>query len=98
MKVGSLDSKTAVAAPAAAERKKDVGAAGGSANEHEPSAKVALSKSSGMSAAAGDESFDSEKVDRIAGAIRDGRFTINAEAIADKLLINAQELMGTKHS
>ena len=38
--------------------------------------------------------FDAEKVARIAQAIADGKFTINAEAIADKLIANAQELLG----
>lgn len=32
--------------------------------------------------------FDAEKVMRIAQAIRDGSFTVDAEAIADKLLAN----------
>ena len=43
-----------------------------------------------------DPTFDSAKVDRIAGAIRDGKFKINAEAIADKLIVNAEELLGKK--
>ena len=38
--------------------------------------------------------FDAEKVERIAQAIRDGKFKVNAEAIADKLIANAQELLG----
>ena len=32
---------------------------------------------------------------RISEAIRDGKFQINPQAIADKLIANAQELMGT---
>jgi negative regulator of flagellin synthesis FlgM len=42
--------------------------------------------------------FDSAKVDRIAQAIRDGKFVINAEAIADKLILNAEELLGRARS
>ena len=38
--------------------------------------------------------FDAVKVQRISDAIRDGKFQINPDAIADKLIANAQELMG----
>jgi negative regulator of flagellin synthesis FlgM len=44
--------------------------------------------------AAGDGDFDAQKVERISQAIADGKFTINAEAIADKLITNAQEVLG----
>ena len=37
--------------------------------------------------------FDAEKVARISQAIADGTFTIDAGAIADKLIANAQELL-----
>jgi negative regulator of flagellin synthesis FlgM len=37
--------------------------------------------------------FDTEKVNRISQAIADGSFTVNPEAIADKLISNAQELL-----
>ena len=47
-----------------------------------------------LSQASQDPSFDSAKVDRIAQAIRNGSFTIDPGAIADKLLSNAQELLG----
>lgn len=40
---------------------------------------------------------DTQKVAAVKAAIEDGTFTVNAEAIADKLLSNAQELMsGTR--
>jgi len=59
------------------------------------SAKVALSSTAASTpAVAGDGSFDGAKVERIATAIREGKFTINAEAIAEKLIINAEELLG----
>ena len=37
--------------------------------------------------------FDTEKVNRISQSIADGSFTVNPEAIADKLISNAQELL-----
>ena len=37
--------------------------------------------------------FDAEKVARIAQAIRDGKFEVNAGAIADKLLDGSRELI-----
>lgn len=45
-------------------------------------------------AAPDDGSFDAEKVSRIASAIEKGEFKINAEAIADKLIANATEMLG----
>jgi negative regulator of flagellin synthesis FlgM len=47
-----------------------------------------------LSHASEDPSFDQAKVARIAQAIRDGSFSINPGAIADKLLSNAHELLG----
>ena len=38
--------------------------------------------------------FDAEKVSRISQSIADGSYKINAEVIADKLIANAQELLG----
>jgi len=40
--------------------------------------------------------MDMEKVARVKAAIEAGTFTINAEVIADKLLTNAQEMLGPK--
>ncbi len=91
MKIGHLDPK-AVQAQQPVERKsadKTAGAGG------EASAQVALSPAA-SALAADDGSFDSAKVERIAQAIRDGKFEVNPEAIADKLIANAQELMGRK--
>lgn len=95
MKIGPLDSKV-VAANTAAERKPATAAQPGQA---EPSAQVALSKNASLLSSVGsDPTFDSAKVERIAQAIRDGSFTINAEAIADKLIANAEELLVRKPS
>ena len=48
----------------------------------------------GTTGASSSGDFDAEKVQRIAQAIREGRFTVNPEAIADKMIANAQELLG----
>jgi negative regulator of flagellin synthesis FlgM len=40
------------------------------------------------------DDFDAAKVDRIRQAIADGSYKVNADAIADKLLANAQDLLG----
>jgi negative regulator of flagellin synthesis FlgM len=90
MKIGPVETKS-TNVPAAPERK-----ATGAANAPaEASAQVQLSPAAAGLASA-DPTFDTEKVERIAQAIRDGKFTINAEAIADKLIINAEELLGRK--
>jgi negative regulator of flagellin synthesis FlgM len=94
MKIGPLDSKPV--SPAPAERKTTAAPTPGTA---EASAKVDLSPAAtALSQGAADGSFDTAKVERIAQAIRDGKFTIDAEAIANKLIINAAELLGRKPS
>lgn len=91
MKIGSTDNKP-LTIPVAAERKP--GAAAGR-QEAGPSAKVELSQTAtALSSSAMDGTFDASKVERIAQAIRDGKFTVNAEVIADRLIANAQELLG----
>ena len=63
--------------------------------EDDSSTQVELSPEATMlSHASQDPSFDRAKVERIAQAIRDGSFSINPGAIADKLLSNAQEVLG----
>ncbi len=41
--------------------------------------------------------FDAAKVDTIKQAIRDGKFEVNSEVVADKLIASVQELFGKKH-
>lgn len=41
-----------------------------------------------------DGAFDEEKVNRIRQSIADGTYQVNHGAIADKLIANAQELLG----
>jgi negative regulator of flagellin synthesis FlgM len=94
MKIGPLDTKPP--GPAPVDRKS---APASTKTPTVPSTEVALSAAAtGLSQAAADPSFDAAKVDRIAGAIREGKFTVNAEAIADKLISNAEELLGRKLS
>jgi negative regulator of flagellin synthesis FlgM len=40
--------------------------------------------------------FDAKKVDEVRAAIAEGRFKVNAEAVADKLLASVGELLGRK--
>jgi negative regulator of flagellin synthesis FlgM len=95
MKIGPLDSKP-VTAPASTDRK---GAAAPAQPAAEASAKVELSpEASALSGMSSDATFDTAKVERIAQAIKDGKFKVNPEAIADKLIVNAEELLGRKFS
>ncbi len=61
----------------------------------EASAKLALSALSKQTANESAD-FDAEKVARIAQAIRDGKFKINPEKIADGLIAQAREFMSGK--
>lgn len=62
----------------------------------EASAKLELSSNATqlMQGVAEDGSFDAAKVGRISQAITEGKFTVNANVIADKLIANAQEMLG----
>ena len=94
MKIGSFESKPVATQPA--ERK----SAGTAATKPlEPSTHVALSPGATQVDGTGtgtDPTFDTAKVERIAQGIRDGKFTVNPEAIADKLISNAAELLSRK--
>jgi negative regulator of flagellin synthesis FlgM len=101
MKIGTPADKP-VHNSAATERKPNGEApssAGAAATD--ASAKVLLSDAV-SSLLAGNEpvtgEFDKAKVERIADAIAQGKFVVNHTAIADKLIANAQELLGkTSH-
>jgi negative regulator of flagellin synthesis FlgM len=90
MKIGPLEQKTA-ATPVTSERKAQGTAQNGGT---EPSAHVAISSAALSAQDGADGTFDAEKVKRIAQAIKDGKFQVNPEVIADKLIANAQELLG----
>ena len=96
MKIGPLDNKLPVA-PAAAERKATP-AANGKAGA-ESSSTVSISPAaSALAEAAGDGSFDAAKVELMSQALRNGTFKVNPEAIADKLIANAQDLLARTYS
>lgn len=60
----------------------------------DPSAKVELSSAASLMNGSSSADFDAEKVSRISQAIADGSYKVNAEVIADKLIANAQEVLG----
>jgi negative regulator of flagellin synthesis FlgM len=92
MKIGSIENKAPVA-PVAGDRKAPTGKAAGSPSAA-TSANVEISaEASALASANGDGSFDAAKVERVSQAIKDGTYQINHEAIADKLITNAQELL-----
>lgn len=97
MKIGHLENPPAVT-PVTTERKSGAGEAATHAKApstatNEASAHVELSSASALSVDDSNAEFDADKVNRIAQAIRDGKFKVNPEAIADKLISNAQELL-----
>ncbi len=100
MKIGNPADKPAAPAaattPAAPPPARTPAESGAAAQTTEASAQVALSSTatkllSGASGVSAD--FDAEKVERISNAIEKGEYTINAEAIADKLIANAAEVL-----
>jgi negative regulator of flagellin synthesis FlgM len=101
MKIGNPADKP-VATPAvgshaaAAEATKGAAspAAAASTNPADPSATVALSSTaSTLLSPSGPGDFDAAKVALMSDAIANGTFKVNPEAIADKLIANAQELL-----
>ena len=90
MKIGPFEPKNL---PAAASGERKVASTAHS-EAAASSAKVELSSVATLQVDPhGEGAFDAAKVDRIAQAIRDGKLTVNAGAIADKLIANAQELL-----
>lgn len=91
MKIGPLDSQLP-AIPVASERR--AGQEPGGTTAPDSSATVAISpEATALAAQSGEGSFDAGKVGRVAEAIANGTFKVNHEAIADKLIANAQELL-----
>lgn len=82
------------AAAAEATKAGQAPAAAATPNAADPSATVALSSTAStlLSGSSGGD-FDAAKVASMSQAIADGTFKVNPEAIADKLIANAQELL-----
>ena len=99
MKIGNPAEKSAPAvagngAPAA-NGNAPAGAATAIPAQADASAKIQLSNTASTLLTGGTTAeFDTEKVARISKAIDNGTFKINPKAIADKLISNAQELLG----
>ena len=98
MKIGNPADKPAGPAPVAPAHPagKAAKAHEGGAHAADPSAKVELSKTAStlLSGSAAHSDFDADKVARIAQAITEGKFKIDAEKIADRLIANAKEVLG----
>ncbi len=63
------------------------------------SAQVALSNSAVQLLKGGDsdDSFDTAKVERLSQEIEEGKFEVNAERVADRLIANTRELLSTRN-
>ena len=72
----------------------------GKSTSSTPSAEVEIGGLlSQLQTSGAEEVFDAAKVDAIKQAIAEGRFTINADAIAERLITSAKELLdSSKHS
>lgn len=70
----------------------------GASVQADPGVTVSLSSASQTMtesvAKAGGDVFNAKKVEAVKTAIANGTFTINAEAVADKLLSNARDMLG----
>lgn len=104
MKIGNPIEKPAVnGGSGAAASRPGVGEAGAGAKPAPAggptgeSATVQLS-STAASLMSGTPDFDVNKVNEVRQSIADGSFKINAEAIADKLIANARELLDRSSS
>lgn len=79
-------------------------AAAGAAAKPQPAAGVTVTLSSSTTQAlsgaggAGSDVFNSEKVAAMKAAIADGSFKVNPEAIADKMLSNAAEMLSSNRA
>ncbi|MGM9426925.1 flagellar biosynthesis anti-sigma factor FlgM [Hydrogenophaga sp. MI9] len=72
------------------------GAAAAASAQPQAGVTVTLSSSAtqALSGAGNNDVFNADKVEAMKAAIADGSFKVNAEAIADKMLSNAAEMLG----
>jgi negative regulator of flagellin synthesis FlgM len=97
MKIGNPADKRPVTATetAPAKPKDDAVKTASTSGAADPSAKVQLSDAAATLMSGADAAeFDAAKVERISQAIADGSYKVNADVIADKLIANAQEVLG----
>ena len=95
MKIGpNLDTSAAAEAQSRGGRVAAPGAAAASSVQSVD--QVALSAAGAQIGATNGSDFDSKKVDAIRQAIKDGRFTVNAGAIADRLIADAAALLAPR--
>ena len=100
MKIGNPEAAIGVGAVRAQESAPKNGVehkpAGQPAAAADARAQVQLSAAASglLGAAQAGADFDADKVARISQAIENGSFKVNAEVIADKMIANAQELLG----
>lgn len=99
MKIGSSLTTPPLAAPdekpGASVRAPEATPAGAPAKPGRDAVSLSSAAAS-MSSLDGAGDFDSAKVDAIRQAIREGRFSVNAEAVADRLIAEASALLGPR--
>jgi negative regulator of flagellin synthesis FlgM len=96
MKIGSFENKPLQPRTGDAKANAAEARASESSGDGQPSARVALSSTVTSLATTAGGDFDAAKVGRISSAIREGRFEVNAEAIADRLIAHTAELVGLR--
>lgn len=98
MKINNLPDKPAGAATGAGKPADRLASTPRNEAPSEAGVTVSLSATSQTISAsvarAGGDVFNAQKVEAIKSAIENGTFTINSEAIADKLLSNARDMLG----
>lgn len=93
MKIGSPDNSANLAALQGERKATTDRTAAGKTGAASATVQLSATATSLMDSQNNDGSFDAAKVERIAQAIRDGKFQVNADKIADKLIANAKEVL-----